>query len=113
MHTLINHVNLIGNIGQEPQVTTLESGSKVVRFSLATNENYRDSDGNKQEETNWHTIVAWNGVGEIIEKYATKGSKVGIVGKLRTRSYETEDGNQRYVTEVRANEVLLLDGKKN
>ena len=112
MHTLINHVQLIGNIGQEPETINLDSGKKLVRFPLATNEDYRDADGNKQSETNWHPIVAWNGTGDIVEKYATKGSRVGIVGKLRQRSYETEDGTKKYVTEVKAVEVLLLDGKK-
>jgi len=111
MSTLKNHVQLIGNVGQEPTVTNLESGKKVARFSLATNENYKDSKGEKQTDTNWHTVVAWGKVAEIIEKYVTKGKEVGIVGKLKTRIYETEDGNQRYVTEVEANEILLLGNK--
>jgi len=111
MHTLINHVQLIGNIGQEPETTNFENGNKVVKFSLATNESYRDGEGIKQQETNWHSIVAWNGTGEVIEKYAGKGSRVGVVGKLRHRSYETKEGEKRYVTEIKATEVLLLDSK--
>ncbi|WP_298504509.1 single-stranded DNA-binding protein [uncultured Maribacter sp.] len=111
MSTIKNHVQLIGNVGQEPTVTNLESGKKVARFSLATNENYKDSKGEKQTDTNWHTVVAWGKVAEIIEKYVNKGKEVGIVGKLKTRTYETEEGNQRYVTEVEANEILLLGSK--
>jgi single-strand DNA-binding protein len=108
MSTIKNHVQLIGNVGQEPTITNLESGKKVARFSLATNENYKNSKGEKQTETNWHTIVAWGKSAEIIEKFAGKGKEIGIVGKLKTRSYTTEDGNQRYVTEVEAKEILLL-----
>jgi len=108
MSTIKNHVQLIGNVGQDPTITNLESGKKVARFSLATNENYKNSKGEKQTETNWHTIVAWGKSAEIIEKFAGKGKEIGIVGKLKTRSYTTEDGSQRYVTEVEAKEILLL-----
>lgn len=111
MSTIKNHVQLIGNVGIEPTITNLESGKKVARLSLATNENYKDSSGGKQTDTNWHTVVAWGKVAEIIEKYVTKGKEIGISGKLKTRSYETEDGNQRYVTEVEANEILLMGSK--
>ncbi|WP_136468600.1 single-stranded DNA-binding protein [Flagellimonas onchidii] len=111
MSTIKNHVQLIGNVGIEPTITNLESGKKVARLSLATNENYKDSNGEKQTDTNWHTVVAWGKVAEIIEKYVTKGKEIGISGKLKTRSYETQDGNQRYVTEVEANEILLLGSK--
>ena len=106
-----NHVQLIGNVGQDPTITNLESGKKVARFSVATNENYKDSKGEKQTDTNWHNIVAWGKTAEIIEKYVTKGKEIGISGKLKTRSYETEDGNQRYVTEMEAQEILLLGNR--
>jgi single-strand DNA-binding protein len=111
MSTIKNHVQLIGNVGQEPTITNLESGKKVARFSIATNEHYKDAKGEKQTETNWHTVVAWNKTAEIIEKFVKKGKEVGIAGKLKTRSYTTDDGNQRYVTEVEANEILLLGSK--
>ncbi|MEM9886158.1 MAG: single-stranded DNA-binding protein [Bacteroidota bacterium] len=111
MSTIKNHVQLIGNVGIEPTITNLENGKKVVRLSLATNENYKDSNGEKQTDTNWHTVIAWGKVAEIIEKYVTKGKEIGISGKLKTRSYEAQDGNQRYVTEVEANEILLLGSK--
>lgn len=112
MSTIKNHVQLIGNVGQEPTITKLESGKKVARFSVATNENYKDAKGEKQTDTNWHTVVAWGKTAEIVENYVVKGKEVGIVGKLKTRTYTTDDGNQRYVTEVVADEILLL-GSKN
>ena len=112
MSTLKNHVQLIGNVGQEPTITNLESGKKVARFSLATNEYYKDAKGEKQTDTNWHTVVAWGKTAEIIEKFVGKGKEIGVTGKLKTRTYTTDDGNQRYVTEVEANEILLL-GSKN
>tara|TARA_R110000744_G_scaffold133921_2_gene242655 strand:+ start:310 stop:654 length:345 start_codon:yes stop_codon:yes gene_type:complete len=112
MGTLKNHVQLIGNVGQEPTITNLESGKKVARFSLATNEYYKDAKGEKQTDTNWHTVVAWGKTAEIIEKFVSKGKELGVTGKLKTRTYTTDDGNERYVTEVETNEILLL-GSKN
>ncbi|MHA7941688.1 single-stranded DNA-binding protein [Formosa sp. 3Alg 14/1] len=113
MSTIKNHVQLIGNVGQEPVITNLESGKKVARFSLATNEHYKNADGEKQTETTWHTIVTWGKSAEIIEKYAGKGKELGISGKLKSRSYEAEDGGTRYVTEIVADEILLLGVKPN
>lgn len=108
MSTLKNRVQLIGNVGQEPTITNLESGKKVARLSLATNENYKNSNGEKQTDTNWHTIVAWGKTAEIIEKYVAKGKEIAIEGKLTSRSYETKEGEKRYLTEVIANEIVLL-----
>ena len=112
MSTIRNHVQLIGNVGQEPTITNLESGRKVANFSLATNEFYKNSKGEKVQETQWHNIVAWGKTAEIIEKYAAKGKEIGVSGKLKSRSYEDNEGVTRYVTEVEANEILLL-GVKN
>ena len=112
MSTLKNHVQLIGNVGQEPQITNLESGKKVARFSIATNEYYKNAKGEKVQSTEWHTVVAWGKTAEIIERYAGKGKEIGVSGKLKNRSYEDNDGIKRYVTEVEANEILLL-GTKN
>ena len=112
MSTLKNHVQLIGNVGQEPAITNLDSGKKVARFSLATNEYYKDAKGEKQTDTNWHTVVAWGKTAEIIEKFVGKGKEIGVTGKLKTRTYTTDEGNERYVTEIEANEILLL-GSKN
>jgi single-strand DNA-binding protein len=108
MSTLRNKVQLIGHVGQEPTVTTLENNKKVVRLSLATNEHYKDGKGEKQTDTNWHTLVAWGKTADIIEKYVTKGKEIAIEGKLTSRSYEDKDGVKRYVTEVVVSEILLL-----
>lgn len=111
MSTIKNHVQLIGNVGQEPTITKLDNGKKVARFSIATNEFYKNDKGEKTKTTEWHTIVAWGKTAEIIEKYAGKGKEIGVVGKLKTRTYTTDDGTQRYITEVETSEILLLGAK--
>ena len=108
MSTLKNKVQLIGNVGNEPEITNLESGKKVVKFSMATNEFYKNSEGEKQQDTQWHNIVAWGKIAEIVEKYVGKGKEVALEGKLTSRSYETKEGEKRYVTEVVVDEILLL-----
>ena len=112
MGTIKNHVQLIGNVGQDPTITNLENGKKVATFSLATNEYYKNSKGEKVQETQWHNVVAWGKTAEVIEKYAVKGKEIGVSGKLKSSSYEDNEGVARYVTEVEANEILLL-GVKN
>ncbi len=111
MNTLRNKVQLIGNLGNDPEIITLESGKKLAKFSLATNEYYKDADGQKQTKTDWHNLVAWNKTAEIIENYVTKGKEIAIEGKLTSRSYETKEGEKRYITEVVVNEVLMLGNK--
>ncbi len=111
MSTLRNKVQLIGNVGQEPTITYLESGKKVARVSLATNENYKKGSGEKVTDTQWHTLVAWGKTTEIIEKYVNKGNEIAIEGKLTSRSYEDKEGSKRYVTEVVVSEILLLGSK--
>ena len=108
MSTLKNKVQLIGNVGNEPEITNLESGKKVAKFSIATNESYKDSKGEKVTNTQWHNIVAWGKIAEIVEKYVDKGKEVALEGKLMARSYETKEGEKRYVTEVVVDEILLL-----
>ena len=108
MSTLRNKVQLIGNLGNNPEVITLESGKKLAKFSLATNEIYKDSSGEKQTNTEWHNLVAWGKTAEIVEKYLEKGKEVVVEGKLTSRSYETKEGEKRYVTEVVCNELLML-----
>ena len=108
MSTLRNNVQLIGNVGQQPTVTLLESGKKVARFSMATNETYKNNKGEKQTDTNWHTIVAWGNTASIIEKYVNKGNEIAISGKLNTRNYQNGQGEKRTICEVVAREVLLL-----
>nr|WP_298990430.1 single-stranded DNA-binding protein [uncultured Polaribacter sp.] len=108
MSTLRNKVQLIGNLGNAPEIITLESGKKLAKFSLATNENYKNAKGEKVTDTQWHNIVAWNKTADIIEKYLEKGKEVAIEGKLTSRSYETKEGDKRYVTEIVCNELLML-----
>ena len=108
MNALRNKVQLIGHLGQDPEITTLESGSKLAKFSLATSETYKNAKGEKVEDTQWHNIVAWGKLADLIENYLTKGKQVAVEGKLTHRSYETQAGDKRYITEVRCNEMLLL-----
>jgi single-strand DNA-binding protein len=108
MSTLRNKVQLIGNVGNEPEITNLESGKKVAKFSIATNESYKNAQGEKVQNTQWHNIVAWGKIAEIVEKYVGKGKEVALEGKLTSRSYETKEGEKRYVTEVVVDEILLL-----
>jgi single-strand DNA-binding protein len=111
MNTLRNKVQLIGNLGNNPEIITLDSGKKLAKFSIATNENYKNAKGEKVTDTQWHNIVAWNKTADIIEKYLEKGNEVAIEGKLTSRSYETKEGEKRYVTEVICSELLMLGNK--
>ena len=111
MYALKNKVQLIGNLGNTPEVKTLESGKKMARFSVATSESYRNAKGEKVTETQWHTLVAWGKVAEIVEKFLTKGKEVAIEGKLINRSYNDKEGNKKYITEVQVNELLMLGAK--
>ncbi len=111
MYALKNKVQLIGNLGNAPEVKTTESGKKLARFSVATNESYRNASGEKVTETTWHNLVAWGKVADIAEKYLNKGSEVAIEGKLINRSYTDKDGNKKYITEVQVNELLMLGSK--
>jgi len=109
MSSLKNCVKLIGNLGNDPEIITLVSGKKLAKLSIATNESYKNAKGEKIENTQWHTVVAWNKTAEIIEKYVKKGNQVAINGKLTTHSYEDDNGTKRYVTEIICTEVLLLN----
>ena len=111
MYALKNKVQLIGNLGANPEIKTLEGGRKLARFSVATNETYRNAKGDKVTDTQWHTLIAWGKVAEIAEKYLKKGSEVAVEGKLINRSYNDKDGNKKYSTEVQVNEVLMLGDK--
>lgn len=108
MNALRNKVQLIGRLGQDPEIRPLESGKKVARFTLATNENYKSADGTKMEEVTWHNIVAWNGLAELSSKYLTKGKEVCIEGRINYRSYNDKNGIQKNITEIVASEMLLL-----
>ena len=111
MSTIRNKVQLIGNVGREPEIVNLESGKKLAKFSVATNENYKNGNGERITYTQWHNIVAWGKTAELIEKYVNKGKEVGVEGKLTSRSWDDKDGNKHYITEVVCNELLLLGQK--
>ena len=111
MYALKNKVQLIGHLGNQPDIRTTESGKKMARFSVATNEIYRSAKGDKVTETQWHNLVAWGKVADIAEKLLNKGSEVAIEGKLINRSYTDKEGNKKYITEVQVNEVLLFSAK--
>ena len=111
MNNLRNKVQLIGNLGMNPEIKTLESGKKLAKFSIATNESYKNAKGEKIEDTQWHNLIAWGKTADIIEKYLQKGNEVAIDGKLTNRSYDDKDGNKRYITEIVVNEILMLGGK--
>ena len=108
MTNLRNRVQLIGNLGSDPEVKEFNGDRKMARFSIATNESYKNNDGKKVEETQWHNVVAWGKTAEIVEKYLKKGKEVAIEGKLIHRSYDDQNGNKKYVTEVVVNELLML-----
>jgi single-strand DNA-binding protein len=111
MNTLRNKVQLIGNLGNKPEIITLDSGKKLAKFSIATNETYKNAQGEKVTETQWHNLVAWNKTAEIAEKYLEKGREIVIEGKLTSRSYDDANGVKKYITEVVVNEFLMLGNK--
>jgi single-strand DNA-binding protein len=113
MNNIRNNVRLIGNLGMNPEVRTLQNDQKLVSFSLATTESYKDKEGNRVKETQWHRLVAWGKTAQIAEKYLQKGSEVAIEGKLTTRQYTTKDGEKRSITEVVVSDILLMDKKSN
>ncbi len=111
MNAIKNKVQLIGNLGQAPDVKTVGDGKKVANLSLATSESYKNAKGEKVSETQWHSIIAWGKLAEIAEKYLVKGTEVAIEGKLVNRNYTDKQGIKRYVTEVQASELLILTKK--
>ena len=112
MNALKNRVQLIGNLGQDPEVKQLANGSTLARFSLATTERYKNKQGERVAETQWHNVVVWGKLADLAGQYLYKGKEVAIEGKLTHRSYEDKEGNQRYVTEVVVSDFLML-GKQD
>ena len=111
---MINKVILIGNVGQDPEIRytgDVNNGTKVATLRVATTERYRDRSGNLQEHTEWHSIVAWRNIADVVEKYVKKGTQVYIEGRLRSRSWDDQNGNKRYVTEIVADTLQLLGRK--
>jgi single-strand DNA-binding protein len=113
MNTLKNRVQLIGNLGQDPETKTLENGKKVVRFTLATDDSYKNGEGQKIEETTWHNIIAWNGLGDIAAKYLKKGRQVAVEGRIVYRTYEDKKGVTKNITEIVLNDLMLLRSGKD
>ncbi len=108
MNAMKNKVQLIGYVGQDPEIKNFEGGKKLANFTLATNESYKNEKGEKIDQTEWHKIIAWGNLATIIEKYVLKGKEVLIEGKLTYRSFETKNGEKRYLTEIVVNDLLLL-----
>ena len=111
---MINKAILIGNVGQDPEIRytgDVNNGTKVATFRLATTERYRDRNGNLQEHTEWHNVVVWRNTADVVEKYVKKGTQVYVEGRLRTRSWDDQTGNKRYITEIVADTLQLLGRK--
>lgn len=113
MTTLNNKVQLIGNLGKDPEIKEIDGGKKVARFSMATTESYKNEAGEKITETSWHNIVAWNGLATIAERFLTKGKEVAVEGRISYRNWEDKDGNKKYFTEIILSQIHLLKNTTN
>lgn len=109
----LNKVMLIGNLGKDPEVRAIPSGVKVANFPIATSESYTGKDGNRVEKTEWHNIVMWRGLAEVAEKYLKKGNPIFVEGRLQTRSWEDQTGQKKYMTEIVADNMVMLGGRKD
>lgn len=112
MSSIRNRIQLIGNLGADPEIKAMESGRKLAKFSVATNEIYRNQEGDLVTETQWHRLIAWGRTAEVAEEFLKKGSEVAVDGKIQTRSYTDSEGEQKYLTEVVVNELLMTGSKK-
>jgi single-strand DNA-binding protein len=112
MNSLRNRVNLIGNLGQDPDTKSLDGGKKVTHFTVATHDDYKNGEGQKVKETTWHNIVAWNGLADTSSRFLKKGSQVAVEGRIVYKSYNDKNGVTKYVTEIIANEILFLTPQK-
>lgn len=108
MNALKNKVQLIGRLGQDPEIITFEGGAKIAKFSMAIDDSYKDKNGNKVERTYWHPVIVRNGLVKIVEEFVVKGKEIAIEGKLTNRTWEDKEGNKHWVTEVVASELLLM-----
>ncbi|MCT8339477.1 single-stranded DNA-binding protein [Flavobacteriaceae bacterium TK19130] len=108
MNALRNKVQLIGRLGQDPEIVTFKDGNKMAKFTLATDDSYKDKNGEKVERAYWHNVIVRGGLSNVVENYVTKGQEIAVEGKLTNRSYEDKDGNKRYITEILCNELLML-----
>lgn len=107
----VNKVILVGNLGKDPEVRYLDSGVAVANFSLATTENYKNKQGERVSQTEWHNIVLWRGLAEVAEKYLKKGASIYVEGKIKTRKWEDKEGVTRYTTEILCDNMTMLGGK--
>ncbi|MEY3387058.1 MAG: single-strand binding protein [Bacteroidota bacterium] len=112
MSRTLNKVMLIGNVGKDPEVNFTPSGVKVAQFRMATSETWKDKDGAVQEHTDWHTVIAWRGLADVVERLVRRGTRLYVEGKIQSRTFDDRDGNKRYVTEIVADNLLLLDAKR-
>src|SRR5690606_11231039 len=108
MNTLRNKVQLIGRLGQDPEIISFEDGNKMAKFSLATDDSYKDQNREKVERTYWHNVIVKNGLVKVVEAYVTKGQEIAIEGKLTNRSWDDKDGKKHYITEVLCNDLLMF-----
>jgi single-strand DNA-binding protein len=112
MSTVCNNVQLIGNLGKDPEIKQFEAGKKMAKVSLATTEFYKNDKGEKVSDTQWHNLIAWGKTAEVMERFLKKGAEVAVLGKLVTRNYLDKDGIKRYTTEVHISELQMLSGPK-
>jgi single-strand DNA-binding protein len=111
MKSLRNSVQLIGNLGMDPEVKQVSNGNKMARFSLATTETYNNQKGEKVTDTQWHNLIIWGGLANVAEKYLKKGNQVAVEGRLETNTYDDKDGNRKFFTQIKVNDLVMLDGK--
>jgi single-strand DNA-binding protein len=109
----VNKVILVGNLGRDPEVRYTRNGTAVATLNIATTETWTDKDGQRQDRTEWHRVVAWSKLAEIVKEYLSKGQQVYIEGKLQTRSWDDREGNKRYTTEVKADQMVMLGGRRD
>jgi single-strand DNA-binding protein len=113
MRSLRNSVQLIGNLGMDPEVKEVSNGNKMARFSLATSDSYKNQKGEKVTETQWHNLIIWGKQAEIAGKYLKKGKQIAVEGKLETNSYDDKEGNRKFFTQIKVNDFVMLDSKLN
>lgn len=111
MKSLRNSVQLIGNLGMDPEVKQVSNGNKMARFSLATSDTYKNQKGEKVTDTQWHNLIIWGALADVAEKYLKKGNQIAVEGRLETNTYDDKDGNRKFFTQIKVNDLVMLDGK--
>lgn len=113
MKSLRNSVQLIGNLGMDPEVKQVSNGNKMARFSLATSETYKNEKGEKVTDTQWHNLIIWGGLAEVAEKYLKKGKQIAVEGRLETNTYDDKEGNRKFYTQIVVNDLVMLGKESN